>query len=114
MAGNGSRPQLGYIMKRLKCDADQVFKLAAFGLTYDELADLLDVSKSFLEENYSDIIREGKATMKMQLKRAMIKNAIDNENTPMQIHLDKKYGDFVEKSEVTQTIEVVFEKDNND
>lgn len=95
---------------RKKVDPVQVYKLAQTMLPVKTIADILNVSKNTIEENYGDILREGRANQKLSLVREMFKKAIEGKDTKMMIWLSKQhlgYKDVV-KTE-SDTIPISFQ-----
>lgn len=70
---------------------DEVYKLALIGASYEEMADFFQVNRETLKYNFSEYILKAKAEMKSKLRRAMWKNATENNNVVMQIFLAKNY-----------------------
>lgn len=64
-------------------------KLAELHCNYKEMSYVMEVSVDTLKRNYSEIIDKGLAQGKIKLRRAMMRNAIDNEHAVMQIFLSK-------------------------
>jgi DNA-binding CsgD family transcriptional regulator len=65
-----------------------VYELAAIGCSDSEIARWFDIAESTLKYNFSDILAKGREDVKMTLRRAMLKNAL-NGNAVMQIWLSK-------------------------
>jgi hypothetical protein len=70
-----------------------VYELAAIGCSDSEIARWFDIAESTLKYNFSDILAKGREDVKMSLRRAMIKNAL-NGNAVMQIWLSKNWLGF--------------------
>ena len=89
----GEKVVEGYVVGRNKViiPPEEVEKLAAFGMKTTEIADWFGVPESTLRGNFRDIILKGKTKLKMSLRIAMYKNAIDSNNTTMQIWLSKNH-----------------------
>ena len=73
--------------KRVVAPQD-VYELAAIGCNDSEIARWFDIAESTLKYNFSDILAKGREDVKMSLRRAMLKNAL-NGNAVMQIWLSK-------------------------
>jgi len=71
-------------------DEDQLEKMAMSGLTNDEMASILNVSDDTLINNYSGVIKRGRANLNMSLKRRQIKAAMEG-NATMLIWVGKQY-----------------------
>jgi DNA-binding CsgD family transcriptional regulator len=65
-----------------------VYELAAIGCSDSEIARWFDIAESTLKYNFSAILAKGREDVKMTLRRAMLKNAL-NGNAVMQIWLSK-------------------------
>jgi len=89
----GEKIVQGYIIGRNKTvvPPDEVEQLAAYGMKTTEIADWFGVNEQTLTYNFKDIILKGRTKMKMSLRVAMYKNAIDSNNTTMQIWLSKNH-----------------------
>lgn len=74
--------------KKVVFDQD-VYKLAALGCTDKEIATWFDIEYSTLRYNFSEIIAKGREELKHSLRRAMLRNAINNNNAALQIFLAK-------------------------
>lgn len=74
--------------KRVVFDED-VYKLAALGCTDREIATWFDCDENTLRYNFSAIMAKGREELKHSLRRAMIRNAINNNNAALQIFLAK-------------------------
>jgi hypothetical protein len=72
-------------------DTHQVKNMAAIGCTMEEMASILKCSVDLLERRFADVIREGRDTGKMSLRRAMFKSAIEKGNIQAQIWLSKNW-----------------------
>lgn len=68
---------------------DEVYKLASFGCDLQEIADWFDISRETLKYNFQEYINKGKSELKQRLRRAMIQNAVSNNNAAVQIFLAK-------------------------
>jgi len=71
-------------------DPKQVEGLASIGCTLDEMALVLDCSKSVLSRRFSNAIKKGKAKMQSSLRRLQY-DAARNGNVTMMIWLGKQY-----------------------
>ncbi len=81
----------------LDIDAEQVRKLAAINCTMIEIASVVGCSVSTLEDRFSDVIKEGRATGRSSLRRHMWE-AVQKGNITMMIWLSKNmlgYGERV-------------------
>jgi hypothetical protein len=64
-------------------------KLAELHCNYTEMSFVMEVSVDTLKRNYKDIIDKGYAQGKIKLRRAMFRNALENDHAVMQIFLAK-------------------------
>ena len=76
------------IRKRVVFDQD-VFKLAALGCTNKEIATWFDIDENTLAYNFATIMAKGREQLKQSLRRAMLHNALVNNNAALQIFLAK-------------------------
>lgn len=67
---------------------DEIYNLAAIGCNDSEIARWFDIAETTLKSNFSEIMAKGREDVKMSLRRAMLKNAL-NGNAVMQIWLSK-------------------------
>lgn len=67
---------------------DEVYKLAAFGCSIQEMADWFGVNHDTLKYNFSEYIEKGRADVKQRLRNAQIKLALSG-NPTMLIWLGK-------------------------
>jgi len=88
----------------IEIDEDLLLKLAEIQCTNKEIAYCLGVSIDTLKNRFSDLIDKGRSVGNMRLRRAMWKNAIDNEHAVMQIFLSKNLLGYRDVPE-TQTDE---------
>lgn len=70
---------------------EEVFKLAQIGCKDREIADWFGIKEDTLRYNFAEYLLKGRESMKQSLRRAMWSNAINNNNTVMQIFLAKNY-----------------------
>jgi hypothetical protein len=89
----GIRETPGYIVGRDKTvvPPEEVEKLASIGCKDQEIADWFGINDNTLRFNFSAELIKGRATLKMSLRRAMFTNAIQGNNTVMQIWLSKNF-----------------------
>lgn len=69
---------------------DDVYKLAALGCTDREIAVWFSTKEDTLRYNFAETLAKGREDLKLQLRKAMLKNAL-NGNAVMQIWLSKNY-----------------------
>lgn len=75
--------------KKIQLDEDMLLKLAELHCNYKEIAYVMEVSVDTLKRNYADLIDKGHALGKIKLRRAMLRNACENDNAAVQIFLAK-------------------------
>jgi len=68
---------------------EEVYKLAALGCKDIEIADWFGIDGNTLRYNFSVELIKGKEMLKHSLRRAMLHNAIANNNAAVQIFLAK-------------------------
>lgn len=68
---------------------DMIRRLAEIHCTQSEIAYVMKVSVDSIQRHAKDIMAEGKAQGKVKLRRAQWRNAIEDNNTTMQIWLGK-------------------------
>lgn len=86
---------------KIKLDAGQVRELAGIGCTTDEMARIFRCSTDTLERNYMDAMEEGRANLKMSLRRKQVKLALEDGDKGMLIWLGKQYLGQRDKHEHT-------------
>jgi len=86
--------------KRIVAPQD-VYELAAIGCTDSEIARWFDIAETTLKDNFRDILAKGREDVKMTLRRAMLKNAL-NGNAVMQIWLSKNLLGFSDNPNSSQ------------
>lgn len=68
---------------------DEVYRLASFGCDIQEIADWFAISRETLKYNFQEYINKGRSELNQRLRRAMIQNAVTNNNAAVQIFLAK-------------------------
>lgn len=68
---------------------DQVYELAALACTDKDIARFFGIKEDTLRYNFAAELVKGRESLKISLRRAMVKNAIANMNVTMQIWLSK-------------------------
>ncbi len=81
-------------------DPQSILKLAQLHCTYDEIATFLGVSTKTLQRSYVHLIKKGRETGKISLRRAQFEKALSG-SVPMQIWLGKQHLDQKDKIEQT-------------
>lgn len=92
--GGGKKPAKEMV------DPNEVRALAAIGATQKEIANFFGVSRQFIAKHYSADIAKGHEDVKMSIRRAQIKNAINHGSNAMLIWLGKQYLGQSDKQEV--------------
>ena len=69
----------------------EVFQLAALGCKDVEICDWIGIDGNTLRYNFSVELLKGRESLKHSLRRAMIHNAIQNNNAALQIFLAKNF-----------------------
>lgn len=80
--------EVGRGLRKKVVNPEDIYKLAALGLNDREIARWFDIDHQVLTYNFHTIIEKGREDMKMSLRRAMLKNAM-NGNAALQIFLAK-------------------------
>lgn len=75
--------------KPLELDESVLEKLAELHCNYKEIAYVMECSTDTLKRRYAEIINKGYAQGKIKLRRAMMRNALENDHAVMQIFLAK-------------------------
>lgn len=81
--------EVGRGLRKRVVNPEDVYKLAAIGLNDREIAIWYDMNEETLRYNFQDIMLKGREEMKVSLRRAMLNNAIKNNNAALQIFLAK-------------------------
>jgi hypothetical protein len=71
--------------------ADQVERLARFGATQEEIAEILGVSQPTISQRFGMEYHRARASLKMSLRRAQVRRAVKDRSDTMLIHLGKNY-----------------------
>jgi hypothetical protein len=75
--------------KRTWVRDEDVYKLAALGCTDREIATWFGCDEQTLRYNFKEIMAKGREDLKQVLRRAMLHNAVANNNAAVQIFLAK-------------------------
>lgn len=68
---------------------EEVYKLAALGCKNKEIANFFGVPEDNLRRHFATELLKGREDMKISLRRAMLNNAVQNNNAALQIFLAK-------------------------
>ena len=72
---------IGRAPKQRIVPPDEVFKLAELGLTDRDLSEWFDISESTLRYNFSSFLIRARQSLKMKLRRAQLRVALDGNPT---------------------------------
>jgi hypothetical protein len=75
--------------KKIELDKDMLLRLAELHCNWKEISYVMDCSVDTLKRNYAEIINKGQAQGNIKLRRAMWRNALENDHAVMQIYLSK-------------------------
>lgn len=76
--------------KKLNIDPEQVKDLARIGATVREIADFFHCSDTSINNKFQKQLVQGRAEMKMNLRRAQLRVAIEKDNATLLIWLGKQ------------------------
>ena len=94
-------------------DPSEVEKLAAIGCKNTEIANWFGITEQTLRYNFSDELIKGREGMKISLRRAMLTNAIQNNNAVLQIFLSKNFLGLMDQPTNTDDAKVLPWNDND-
>jgi hypothetical protein len=80
--------EVGRGLRKKVVSPEDVYKLAALGMSNREIARWFDIDHQVVNYNFQTIIDKGREDMKTSLRRAMLKNAMSG-NAALQIFLAK-------------------------
>jgi len=80
--------EVGRGLRKKVVSPEDVYKLATLGMSNREIARWFDIDYQVVNYNFQTIIDKGREDMKTNLRRAMLKNAM-NGNAALQIFLAK-------------------------
>lgn len=80
--------EVGRGLRKKVVSPEDVYKLAALGMSNREIARWFDIDHQVVNYNFQTIIDKGREDMKTSLRRAMLKNAMAG-NAALQIFLAK-------------------------
>lgn len=72
-------------------DPEEVRKLSALGCSNRDIANFFGVDESTISYNFKPDLVKGREEMKITLRRAMLNNAVKNNNAALQIFLAKNF-----------------------
>jgi len=88
-------------------DPSDVERLAAIGCKNTEIANWFGITEQTLRYNFSDELIKGREGMKISLRRAMLTNAIQNNNAVLQIFLSKNFLGMMDQPTNTDDAKVL-------
>jgi hypothetical protein len=97
-------------------DEQTIQKLAQLHCTYDEIASFVGVSTKTLQRNYVHLIKKGRETGNISLRRAQFEKALGG-NVAMQIWLGKQHldqRDKIEQTNYNEPLPLVIEAESTD
>ena len=89
----------------LELDEEQILKLAQCGMTDEEMCDLLEISKSTLQ-NFRPVIQKGRSNLSQSIKRTQLEVALKERDKTMLIWVGKQYAKQKEKHDIEHSGEV--------
>ena len=93
---------------------EEVEDLAALGCTNVDIANWFGVTEQAIRYNFSDNLTKGRETLKISLRRAMLKNACVNLNAAVQIFLAKNMLGMSDNGMTTDNSKVLPFTDDED
>lgn len=88
-------------------DPSEVEKLAAIGCKDVEIANWLGIKPDTLRRNFAGELVKGREGMRISLRRAMLSNAIQNNNAVLQIFLSKNFLGMMDQPLTTDDTKVL-------
>jgi hypothetical protein len=88
-------------------DPSEVEKLAALGCKDREIANWFGIKEDTLRYNFAEELIKGREGMKISLRRAMLTNAIQNNNAVLQIFLSKNFLGMMDQPTNTEDSKVL-------
>lgn len=82
--------------RKTKLDTTDIFKLASYGNSMGDIADLLGMSPATIAAEYGDVFREGASCMRRTLRRKQIEVALNDDSRhqgKLLTHLGRYYLD---------------------
>lgn len=112
MSRKGSRSKILRVSELEKEAArDQIEKLAQIGCTNEEIAYITDFEERELVHHFQYNLSKGRGLLRGNLRKAQIKNAIEDRNTSMLIWLGKQYlGQSEPRNQRDSESEIVIER----
>ena len=104
---------------KAKIKAEDVSKLASYGCTLNEIADFHNVDVNTIRRRFKADMTKGKADVKIRLRKAQLKTALEDRNPTMLIWLGKQMlnqsdqGTF-EEDELLSDVDFELDDNNDD
>ncbi len=86
---------------RKEIDADQVYRLASYGLTQDEIAEVFGCDQSVISRRFASEFHSARGSWKMSIRRAQTRRAVKDGSDQMLIHLGKSYLGQTDRIDMT-------------
>lgn len=83
---------------RIELDEEQLLKLAQFGMTDDEICNLLEISGETLH-NFRAVLKKGRSNLSQSIKRTQLQVALQERDKTMLIWVGKQYAGQKDKAE---------------
>ena len=80
---------------------EQVYRLASYGLTQEEIGEVFGCSHSVISERFRQEYTSARGSWKMSLRRAQTRRAIKDGSDAMLIHLGKTYLGQTDRLDIT-------------
>jgi hypothetical protein len=92
---------------KIELDTAVLTKLAEIQCNLREIAYVMGCSVDTLKRNYMDVIEVGQAQGKIKLRRAMFRNATENDHAVMQIFLAKNLLGMQDQPRATDDTDIL-------
>jgi hypothetical protein len=112
----GTKIVTGFVVGRdqVVVPPSEVEDLAALGCTDRDIANWFGIKEDTLRYNFADFLLKGRESVKISLRRAMLKNACVNLNATIQIFLAKNMLGMSDNGMVTDNSKVLPFTDDED
>lgn len=97
--------------RKLKIDPNQVEQLAQLGATVKEIADFLQCSDATINNRFQGELDKGRANLKISLRRAQIRAALDDGSNVLLIWLGKQLLGQKDNHDLAVTTKTLTEED---
>jgi len=85
----GETTTTGIVVSGIVVDTEVLYKLAQFGANNIELAEFFGLNESQIRYYFNEYLTKARSMLKIKLRRAQLKVAIENENPTMHLWLGK-------------------------